>query len=106
MTLPDDLAKKWNRAFAEPGVKIPIGDHVVCDICCQNWTTRTESGGFLFGSYSYCPNCALRGLAEIKRFDEERFIKGFCPDGESFADFIRRVRGPDAYIRVTALGKV
>jgi hypothetical protein len=103
MTIPDNLAKKWNKAFEELGTKVPIGDHVVCDVCSQDWTKRPESGGFLFGSYSYCPNCAGRGLKEIKRCDEERFIHAFCPEGESFADFVRRMRGPDSYIRVSKL---
>jgi hypothetical protein len=101
MTIPDDLHGKWSKAFAEPGTKVLIGATVVCDICSQDWTNRPESGGFLFGSYSYCPKCAERGLAEIKRCNEEHFIHGFCPEGESFADWVRRMRGPDSFIRVT-----
>lgn len=101
MTIPDDLTKKWDKAFKEPGTKVPVGRHVVCDVCSEDWTERPESGGFLFGSYSYCPSCAIDGLRKIKGFSEEDFIIGFCPPEESFADWVRRMRGPDSYIRVT-----
>lgn len=97
----DELKKAWEAAWANPGEAQPIGRVVVCDVCSEDWTNRPESGGFLFGSYAYCPACFIAGLASIKRFDEEHFIKGFCPPGMSFADWVREQRGPDAFIRVT-----
>jgi hypothetical protein len=95
------LDEAWEKAFANPGELVPVGRAVVCDVCSDDWTDRPESGGFLFGSYGYCPKCAVEGLEEIKKYREERFIRAFCGEGESFADFIRRMRGPDAGIRVT-----
>ena len=59
-----------------------------------------EPGGFLFGSYAYCPDCAVQGPRTIKAYKEEYRIVGMCGE-ESFADFVRRMRGPDAYISVT-----
>lgn len=95
------MQEVWDKAFAQPGEKIPVGRAVVCDICDQDWTDRPESGGYLFCSYGYCPDCADKGLNSIKRYNEERYIRAFCEPGVSFADFIRRLRGPDAFIRVT-----
>jgi hypothetical protein len=95
-----EMQAKWDEAFANSGVKIPLGRLVVCDICDEDWTDRPEPGGFLFGTYAYCPNCAVDGLRAIKRFNEEHLIVALC-GGESFADFVRSRRGPEAFIRVT-----
>lgn len=95
------LQAKLDRAFANPGEKVPVGRDVVCDVCDEDWTDRPESGGFVFGSYGTCPDCAPESMARIRHFREERFIRATCPEGKSFADFIRELRGPDAYIRVT-----
>jgi hypothetical protein len=40
-------------------------------------------------------------MADVVRFNEQKHIRGTCPTDESFADFVRRMRGPDAFIRVT-----
>jgi hypothetical protein len=95
-----ELDKAWDKAFANPGEKVPVGRTVVCDICSADWTDRPEPGGFLFGSYGVCPDCAVEFLRGVKKHREERFITAMC-GGESFADFIRALRGPDAFIRVT-----
>lgn len=97
----DELQKAWDAAWANPGEAQPIGRAVVCDVCSKDWTDDPTPGGFLFGSYGYCPDCAGKGLASIKRFNEERYIKAFCEPLESFGDFVRRMRGADAFIRVT-----
>lgn len=96
-----DLAAAWDKAFERPGELVPVGRAVVCDVCGEDWTERKESGGFLFESYAYCPNCAPKGLEEIKKYGKERFIKAHCPENESYADFVRRLRGPNAGIKVT-----
>ena len=96
------LVEKWNRAFEQPATKVEVGRDVVCDLCGQDWTERPESGGFLFLSASYCPDCAVEGEKTIERFDEQRYIVARC-GAESFADFIRRERGPDAGITVTVV---
>lgn len=95
------LEAAWDRAFAEPGEFQPVGRAVVCDVCSGDWTDRPESGGFLFSSYAYCPDCAAEGLKTIRKYNEERYILARCPAGESYADFVRRLRGPKAGIRVT-----
>jgi hypothetical protein len=98
------LDEAWKDAFDHPGEKFPIGRAVVCDICDGDWTDRPEPGGFLFTSKAYCPDCAVEGLRTIKKYKEERYIVAMCGQ-ESFADFVRRMRGPDAFIRVT-VGKL
>jgi hypothetical protein len=96
----DELKAAWDGAFDHPGEKFPVGRAVVCDICDKDWTDDPRSGGFLFVSKAYCPDCAVEGLRTIKKYKEERYIVAIC-GGESFADFVRRMRGPDAFIRVT-----
>jgi len=74
---------------------------VVCDFCYKDYTFESDSGGFIFSSCAYCPACAPKALAQIKRFKEEHFIKAFCPPGISFWSFVvnyrnsRRKAGPD-----------
>lgn len=68
-----------------------VGDAVICDICNKDWTNSDVSGGFLFGSYGYCPDCAEEGLKRIKGYNEEKFIEGFCPADMSHADWIRDI---------------
>ena len=97
------LSDLWDRAI-ETGDPIPLNDFVVCDSCNVDWTARPESGGFIFGSYAYCPECAPRMLASIQRYGEERYIKASCPLDKSFADFCRDYRGPDATIQIRNLG--
>jgi hypothetical protein len=94
------LDETWKAAFETPGEKIPVGRTVLCDVCDKDWTDRPEPGGFLFGSYAYCPDCAVQGLRDIRKHREEHRIVALC-GSESFADFVRRMRGPDAFIRVT-----
>ena len=102
--LPDELDKLWNEAEVT-GEKILVGDIVICDICNADFTDSHESGGFLFGSYAYCPECAERSMAQILNFKEEHCIRARCPEGISFGDFIRADRGPESYIRITTRGK-
>lgn len=96
-----NLDKKWDAAFAQPGEKIPVGRDVICDICDLDWTDRPESGGFLFESKAVCPDCAPGFMASVIKYNEQRFIHGECPKGQSYADWVRELRGPDAFIRVT-----
>jgi hypothetical protein len=96
-----DLDKKFAEAYERPGEKIPVGRDVVCDLCDEDWTDRPESGGFLFESKGVCPDCVPRFMASVIKHSEQRFIRGECPKGQSCADWIREIRGPDAFIRVT-----
>lgn len=79
---------------------IDLGRTVICDRCNTDLTDDPRSGGFLFGSYGYGPCCAAEGMESIHRYREEHFIKAYCPDGVSYADWIRGLRGPDAQIVV------
>lgn len=98
----DKIKKKWDEAEANPGQKIDIGRVVVCDMCDVDYTDLPDMGGFIFTSYAYCPKCAVSHLPKIRGYGEERFIRATCPEGQSFADFVRAQRGPDGnYIRIT-----
>lgn len=80
---------------------IPLGDTVLCDGCDADLTSDARSGGFLFGSYAYGPCCADERLRSIRGYGEEWNIRARCPDGASFADWVRGLRGPDAAITIT-----
>jgi len=103
MPLPKNLAQKWAEAERNPDTKVALGRDVVCDVCSTDYTEQPEQGGFIFGSYAYCPKCAARAEPEIINYGEESYIRARCLDGQSFADFVRVYRGPDSYIRVTTL---
>lgn len=72
--------------------KIDIGDTVLCDLCSKDWTDSDESGGYLFQSKAVAPCCADQFMKKIKKYNEERFIYGYCPKDMSFADWIRCIR--------------
>ncbi len=63
-------------------------------------TNDARSGGFMFSSYAYGPCCAERQFASIESYSEEHFIRGWCPEGVSFAGWIRGIRGPNAAITI------
>lgn len=73
-------------------INIDPGRGVYCDICGDDFTDSPASGGFLFRSNAYCPSCAEKWLPEIKKYQEEHFIRGHCPEGVSFADWVRSLR--------------
>jgi len=100
---PHPLAAKWEEA-ERTGKRVSVGAIVVCDVCNEDYTARTESGGFIFGSYAYCPACAVKHLPVMRRYGEEHHIHARCPATQSFADFVRELRGPDAYVSITSFG--
>lgn len=65
---------------------------VYCDICNEDYSNSDESGGFVFTSKGYCPKCAVEGLKNIRKYNEEQYIKAVCPEGMSFKDFIIEYR--------------
>ena len=95
-----EMQDKWDAAWKNPGVAIPIGRIVVCDSCDGDYTDSPESGGLIFEAKAICPKCAPDWLEAAERWHEESFIEARCPEGKGFADFIRYARGPDACIRV------
>lgn len=80
-----------------------MGEIVVCDICDRDYTNQPETGGFIFGSYAYCPACADHGLRNIAKYREERFIKARAKPDERFCDFVLRWRGGNNTISVITL---
>lgn len=98
-----DISELWDQAACNPGREIKLGSIVVCDICSTDYTDSTISGGFIFGSYAYCPDCAASALNEIQQDGEEHRIRSRCPENRSFADFVRNYRGADATI---SMGKI
>lgn len=105
MTLPKDLQDKWDEANANPGKAIPVGATVVCDSCDKDYTGSLVMGGMIFGSRAICPECEPKWRADIKKYDEERFIKATAAKGQTFREFVIAYRGPDAFIRISGLNK-
>jgi hypothetical protein len=73
-------------------IKVDPGNSVFCDLCNKDYTLLEDTGGFLFQSKAVCPDCSERFLETVKMYNEERFIKGYCPDDMSFSDWIRSIR--------------
>jgi hypothetical protein len=73
-------------------ITIDPGSEVVCDVCNDDWTDRTESGGFIFGSNAHCPKCAQIYEPQIISYGEQHLIQARCPKDQSFADFVREFR--------------
>lgn len=94
-----DLEAKWKEAEAT-GQAVEVGAIVVCDVCNEDYSARDDQGGFIFGSYAYCPACAKSHLTAIRGYGEEGMIKAHCPSGVSFAKFVRNYRGPNAAIQI------
>lgn len=71
-------------------IRIDVGDRVICDLCGEEWTDRPESGGlFGLGSKAICPDCEQQTLADCERYGESHLIRQSCPEGKSFADWVR-----------------
>lgn len=102
MTIPKELHDKWEQA-QRTGEPVPVGDFVVCDGCDKDFSNSQEAGGIIFTSSAYCPACAPRIEDSAKKYGETRFIRGRAEPGETFADFVRRYRGPNACIQIRQL---
>lgn len=82
-----------------------IGDTVLCDQCNTDFTEEPNSkevGGFLFGSNGVCPRCAPRMRESAKKYNEEHYIKDEASPGETFKDFILRIRNGNNTIKFYA----
>ena len=80
--MSEDMQRKWDAAFANPGEAIPVGETVVCDDCNGDYTNRADSGGFIFESKAICPTCAP-GWRQADRplrraFDDPRGLPRRC----------------------------
>ena len=65
------------------------GRIVVCDDCTNDYTDRDDEGGILFQSKAICPACAPYWLQGAATYGETHFVRGRCPPGKSFADWVR-----------------
>jgi hypothetical protein len=101
--MSDKLKEIWDQAEANPGTPIPLGKSVFCDSCGEDYTTSPAKGGILFESKAICPTCAPAWEKGAKKYGEEQFIRGRCPEGKSFADWVRDFRGPNASVCITKL---
>lgn len=77
------------RKSLEPVIRVEPGDTVLCDYCNEDYTKSSTSGGLLFQSKAACPSCAPRIQREAEGHGETNFIRARCPEGKSFADWVR-----------------
>lgn len=96
-----EMAANWETALANPGQAVPVGRIVICDSCGTDWTNSDMKGGILFGSKAICPDCEPRWREGAKQHGEEDYIRAECPEGVTFADWVRGMRGPDSVIMAT-----
>ena len=69
-----------------------IGNRVFCDgVCGKEFTDSTEQGGIMFGSKALCPTCAVGCEKSAAKYGESHHIKARCPDGMTYADWVRDV---------------
>jgi hypothetical protein len=101
---------RWQRKQTDHKGKVMkistfgIGDHVCCDLCNKDFSSSKEEGGFIFSSKGVCPDCAPRFEEDAKRYGEERYIVARANPGESFHDFIMRIRNSDNTITYASFG--
>lgn len=77
-----------------------VGKVVCCDICNED---SSESGGFLFSGYAYCPTCAKTSIDRIRDYGEEQYITEYCPPGLSFHDWVIKLRNGDNTIKIVTV---
>lgn len=100
----EDLRALYDQAFETPGVHVPVGRLVICDLCDKDWTDDPTPGGFLFEGKGVCPDCGPNFMQKIIQYSEQQYVRALCPMDKSFADFVREWRGPDAGIIVRVGG--
>jgi hypothetical protein len=73
-------------------IKLDPGEHVNCDLCNEEYMDSTETGGFMFDSNAVCPKCAPTFEKDAARFNESDHIRERARKGETFRDFVYRMR--------------
>jgi hypothetical protein len=99
----DDELHPFHQAVADAmkaGGSVPVGPLVLCDIDSTDLTSDPRSGGFIFSSYGIGPCCAERFLETARANHEEHLIQSRCPEGMSYADWIRSIRPAGAAVSV------
>ena len=84
--------------------QIDLGNQVFCDYCGDDYTSRDETGGILFGSHACCPPCAKEVERDAIKFGEQQFIRDRCPDGVKFCDWVLWLRGGDNTVTIISCG--
>lgn len=80
--------------FTQQGnvIRLEPGRRVICDwMCGEEYTDSTARGGLMFESKAVCPKCAPECEASAKKYEEEHAIRARCPEGISFADWVRDI---------------
>ena len=77
-----------------------LGNSVECDGCGTDYTHSDKQGGVLFGSQAYCPECAPHVEQKAIHYGEQKYIRGRCPEGMAFREWVLILRGGDNTIRV------
>lgn len=73
-------------------INIDPGNIVLCDLCNKDYTNSDEKGGILFSGKAVCPDCVPEFMKNIKKYKEEKYIRATAKEGESFRDFVYRIR--------------
>lgn len=73
-------------------IEINPGDVVLCDFCNKDYTNSEEKGGILFSGYAICPDCLSNVMKNIEKYNEQKYIKATAKEGESFRNFVYRIR--------------
>jgi hypothetical protein len=73
-------------------IVVDMGTTVICDFCDKDWSFEEGSGGFLFQSEAVCPDCEDGMMKSIKKYNEEKFIRGHCPKDKSFKQWVLDMR--------------
>lgn len=79
---------------------IHVGPFVACDVCNEDFTNRTDTGGVLWGSYAVCPDCV-----KDDAFKVAKRIKATCPPGMQFRHWVISLRKGDNSIRIISESK-
>ena len=87
------IAAEQLKMLRHGGGMMNEGRTVVCDMCPRDWTDNPAPGGLLYGTMAVCPVCEPGYAGEPE-------VRVTCPEGMSFADFIRAYRGGDLVIAV------
>jgi len=95
----ENIKRCWEQAELT-GQPIDVGNIVVCDVCDGDYTDSEECGGVLFGTYSYCPKCERELMPRICGTSEQANIRGKARPGESFKNFVMRIRDGNNTIQI------
>lgn len=84
-------------------VELDMGRTVLCDICNEDFTDSPIRGGMLFSTYAVGPCCTPRIYQSALDNGELQQVRARCPDGMTFGDWCRELRGGDNSIVIEVL---